>query len=400
MIPAPRERTGDPLREGTGDPELALLLLCARPRACAPSRADLAAAAGLVTDWDRFFELARYHDLVPLVSDLHRRDPFLPEVPARRAEEATRGNAARSLRYCAALVGIVGALKERGIAALALKGPALSLAAYGDLGLRSFSDLDVLIRPDDLERALGALRTLGYHPVLPAERRNIHHPPWSVRDITLQHAQFGLVLELQWRLARSRADLSLPVEEVFAGSQPLEILDRQVAYPGYVHQFLHLCSNAANHGWSRLERVRALAELATQHPDINRVECLVQAQQRGVGRRARIAVSLLEGLAVPWDLAVLSRARADRQAVRLARVAQDSWGRMETRRPGDTRSTSEFIQSLDSRLDRARYAAMLAFAPDKLDWTKVPLPRCLQPLYCVIRPARLAGRSAGRLLGP
>jgi len=385
-------------RGQTRDPELALLLLCARPQASAPSREALVTAAGSVTDWDRFFRLARHHDLVPLISSLHRRGRFLPDNVAQNMGEATRGNAARSLRCCAALIRMVEALKERGVPVVALKGPALSAAAYGDPCLRSFADLDLLVRPRDLELALDVLRSLGYHPVLPRERRDSHRPPWSVRDITLQHPRSGLLLDLHWRLARSRADLRLPVEDLFADSQPLQVLDRQVPCPGHLHQFVYLCSHGANHGWSKLEHLRALAELVTKHPELDQVECFDRAEEWGVGRRARMAVLLLNGLGVPWSRVVLSRAEADSRAVRLALKVTDSWGDMETPKPGDVGSAVLFIRSLDSGLGRARYAAMLAFEPDNVDWAKVPLPRYLQPLYCVIHPIRMAGRSAGRLL--
>src|SRR5204862_1630752 len=62
----------------------------------------------------------------------------------------------------AALDEALAAFAAAGLAPLALKGPVLSERLYGDAALRRATDLDLLVRPDDLETALGVLRSLGY----------------------------------------------------------------------------------------------------------------------------------------------------------------------------------------------------------------------------------------------
>ena len=54
--------------------------------------------------------------------------------------------------------------ERRQLRAVPYKGPVLAQSAYGDLGLRSFSDLDFLISPADFERAKQALAEIGYRP--------------------------------------------------------------------------------------------------------------------------------------------------------------------------------------------------------------------------------------------
>ena len=51
---------------------------------------------------------------------------------------------------------------EQGIRWMALKGAALAVRHYRDLGLRSMTDLDILVHPADLERAIGVLSLTGY----------------------------------------------------------------------------------------------------------------------------------------------------------------------------------------------------------------------------------------------
>ena len=58
----------------------------------------------------------------------------------------------------------LAALRDADVRALAFKGVALSAQAYGDFSLRGAGDLDVLVAPEDLERAHGVLRSAGWAP--------------------------------------------------------------------------------------------------------------------------------------------------------------------------------------------------------------------------------------------
>ena len=52
--------------------------------------------------------------------------------------------------------------KAAGIPAIPYKGPALAATAYGNVGLRVFGDLDILIQKEDVPRAADMMTALGY----------------------------------------------------------------------------------------------------------------------------------------------------------------------------------------------------------------------------------------------
>src|SRR6266576_6247419 len=62
----------------------------------------------------------------------------------------------------AELARIAAGFEWAGLPLLAFKGPVLSQQLYGDPGLRSFSDLDVIVAPRDADAAEALLRGLGY----------------------------------------------------------------------------------------------------------------------------------------------------------------------------------------------------------------------------------------------
>ena len=63
---------------------------------------------------------------------------------------------------------VVGRLHEEGIEALALKGVALSIAYYDDLGARPMGDVDLLVRPEQADRVFRIVESLGFVAIRPA----------------------------------------------------------------------------------------------------------------------------------------------------------------------------------------------------------------------------------------
>jgi hypothetical protein len=83
---------------------------------------------------------------------------------------------------------ILGALGQAGVVAIVLKGPLLAAEYYPDPALRPFTDLDLLVRRQDRERALQVLSTLGYR----------HASPGRSLPYELAHAPAVYLLAASW----------------------------------------------------------------------------------------------------------------------------------------------------------------------------------------------------------
>jgi hypothetical protein len=82
-----------------------------------------------------------------------------------------------------------------GVEILPVKGMDLLLRAYPDLGRRPMSDIDLLIHPEDLSRALSTLAEEGFHRV-PAE--NVVRQSFVEDSIACISAETLLVVDLHW----------------------------------------------------------------------------------------------------------------------------------------------------------------------------------------------------------
>src|SRR5208282_477844 len=109
--------------------------------------------------------LAEHHGVLPLAArTLIEHARGLPAEIERRLRSAYDANLRRSLWFTAELTRLMQHFEHQGIRLIPYKGPVLAESLYGDAALRSFSDLDFLISPEDFERAKQAIAEIGYRP--------------------------------------------------------------------------------------------------------------------------------------------------------------------------------------------------------------------------------------------
>src|SRR6202451_98083 len=110
-------------------------------------------------DWDYILNEAEENSITPLVGrQLQAAGPdALPASAADRLKNACRANTIRCLFLSAELIKILDLFRSQGIEVILYKGPALAVQAYGDITLREFEDLDIVLRQSDLPKAHGLM---------------------------------------------------------------------------------------------------------------------------------------------------------------------------------------------------------------------------------------------------
>lgn len=379
-------------------PEFELLLALARAglRPEDERRARELLAAGL--DWERLLGLARRHGLLPLVAPhlLERFADSVPEPHLARLREDFRRNAAHNLLLTAELYAALDALAAEGVRALAYKGPALAVQAYGDLRLRSFVDLDVLVRPDDARRAGRALARLGFRPHLdltPAQEAML---PRSECDRVYLKEGRDIMLELHWAVAPPYFSLALGTEDVLEDAARVPVGGREVEAPSAELSVLLLCVNGAKDLWTALEPCCALAEIIRRHEGLDWQRVTRLARKSGALRMLSVGLLLardLLGATLPAEVARLAESSA--AARRLAGEAAERLAREDPREPGLAEETRFRLASRERLRDRARYCVLRLLTPTYRDCSP-ELPRALSFVYYAVRPVRLIGGALKR----
>ena len=125
------------------------------------------------------------------------------------------------------------------IEAIPLKGTFFAEKYFGDLGARPTSDIDLLIHSEDLEKAVAAIKELGFTKEEKRIPGHFHHS-FSKK---LPHSQIPLTVELHWNLLIEQT-ATFQLAEFWRDAQSLTSF-QSIKQLSVYHTFYFICL----HGW-------------------------------------------------------------------------------------------------------------------------------------------------------
>ena len=159
--------------------------------------------------------------------------------------------AIQHLRAMADLRVIKDVLDDAGIEWLLFKGPVLSEVVYQRPGARISLDLDVLVRPDDIGRAVDHLLARGATPL-----RGDWKAMQSIGDGECEYLMpHGTQIDLHWDVINepwARPGFSVSVDELFACSRTVDVGGLVVQTFGPIDTVLHVALHACRSGGDKL----------------------------------------------------------------------------------------------------------------------------------------------------
>jgi len=342
--------------------------------------------------WDEVFTQAAYHRVLPAVYEaLWGRFDVPASIQSALRARYLR-HCQRAMRFSAELAATLQHFESRGIPVIAQKGPALAHLLFGDSAMREFGDLDLLVRPTDVPRAVGALAELGYEKNLQLSPRQEKAYLRSGYEYVFGRGEERNLIELQWNLLPRFYAVDVNVDQLFAQAQEHEFDGYRAQMLGLEDQFIFLCVHAAKHQWAQLGMVRDIASLARF--DIDWEFVVGEARRLGVVRIVLVSLLLarvLIGCEIPEQVASSKEIRTAEKLV--------AWiiEQMKTRREISVESLSYFgfmMQLRESWSDRAKFMWRLTATSSVGEWEAARIPDSFFALYSVVRILRLVGRIA------
>lgn len=386
--------------DGSECPEKKLLICCARTRL----RPEVAETIGEILsrpiDWNLLILEAARNSITPLVA-LHLGEMFpglLPMEAAERLRSAARMRAARSLLLTGELIRIDGAFCARNIQGIPYKGPVIAAQAYGNVALREFDDIDIILRQRDMTAAHQTMLALGYEAQfpeqvapgagrapIPGEYKYFHRSRAAIAEL---HTEFTL------RHFPSPPDL----DDFARRLMPVSLGGSQMRTFAPEDALTVLGVHGAKDFWERLSWIADIAELIEAHPQFDWDQALGRARTLGTDRMVNLGLLLAAQLldaALPE--VVVTGLQRDKTATELAAeityrtlrvegfAVASAWERFKFRR-----------QMMTGAFAGWKYASRLTLAPAEEDWREVQLPQALSPLYHALRPFRLMKKYGQR----
>ncbi|PHM06114.1 hypothetical protein CK516_35905 [Nostoc sp. 'Peltigera malacea cyanobiont' DB3992] len=129
-------------------PEINLLLCCTRIDIDTSTASQIHKLLQTDLDWDYLLQKAYQHGVFLLLYEsLQKTHPeLIPQNISDQLHAYSQIKTARNLFLAKQLCQILDLLSTDNISAIPFKGPTLATLAYGNLVLREFSDLDILVR--------------------------------------------------------------------------------------------------------------------------------------------------------------------------------------------------------------------------------------------------------------
>jgi hypothetical protein len=359
-------------------------------------------------DWEHLLRTAHRHGVAPLLY-WHLEatcSEAVSEDVLKRLRDRFRANSLRNLFLTEELLRILSAFEVHGLPAIPYKGPTLAASAYGNLALREFNDLDILVRRRDVPKAKAVLVSMGYqarYQLTPVQEAVFLR---SQREHPFRREDGKSAVELHWSIVE-KDFFPLDTERLWERLDQIPLGDGTVPNLSPEDMLLVLCVHGARHAWKRLEWICDVAELVrARQEDLEWEQLMAQAGSLGSERVLLLGLFLasdLLGAVLPEK--VSQRVRSDKTVRVLAERAREQLfqetdlpaGLLEGHNGGPAFHGSH-LKVKERLRDKARYLIRKTTALRGEDWELLPLPRYLFPLYYVLRAIRLTGKYVPKVL--
>jgi len=383
-------------------PETELLIACARTSIDSSIDKRIRHLLAQELDWAYTIRKAHQNGVMPLLcwNILNNYRNLVPQNVLDRFKEFFDFHARHNLYQTGSLIKIMRLFKAHGISALPFKGPTLAAFAYGNLSLRQFGDLDILVNKRDLLKTVELLVKHDYKlACAPTWLQRLPTPMSRKKDYGLISNDGQVKIELHWRLSGVHFNLPLVTDRLWENLETVVIAGTPICSLPPNDLLLYLCVHGSRHGWERLEWISDIAELIQRHSDFDWEQLVEQSQRLGCERVVELGLFLASELLGAQVPPVIRRKIHSDPMLKLIAAQVRRWLFREAEDEISVSSWYRYHLWVKERArDRFRLHThyyfrylQIALKPNYKDRELLLLP---SPLYYLVRPLRLVRERA------
>ncbi len=339
---------------------------------------------------DSIIPLAIQHGILPLVYysiKTHTEDmdiaPFLSEL-----KQNYQAIAQRNILMSAELIRITQLLEKNNVEVLAFKGPTLAQMAYGDITLRQYSDLDILVEDKTAYEAASVLIDQGYINLNPLQMLKNDVCLDVAKDFHLLTPNGTIHIEMHWNLfeKKHKTDLSSLGDQVFTqhikiNNKPLKTLSNELL-------LVYLCIHGSKHAWERIEWICDVDRLVRSQ-DIDWKQVIVISHQLKSQRAFFLGVKLSNMLLHTPTSDSLSLPNDHKQVIDLLDMTFERLVNPKRYASNLFATLNYQSQLLDTKNDQYGLYFNTLFNISRGDCENLALPKSLKFLYILLKPFRI-----------
>ncbi len=358
--------------------------------ACLPISPDLERLTLLLEkspDWDELHSQGQRHAVLQLIYHTLKNSPdsLVPASDLNRLQREFAAHALRSMQMQKELRRLLDLLTGAKIAVIPYKGPILGEDVYGDIALRSFVDLDLLVPPEHAQAAVQLLLEQGFWTdfELPQER-------WASlqkvdNQLPLYHPEQDWCVEIHWDLFHPKYvqpfDLTHHWTDLQEGKEGRLDLEETLVM---------LCAHGTKHFWAQLKWLVDIDRLVSCEQQMDWERALFLARHSSSTRSLLIGLNLSRFLlGTPLLDEIIERVEVDDVVLSLSENVVANLFPDDPERKQHKRKYAFYLQSRDSFGDRLKQILRWLFWPHRADWEVFRLGDRCHWFYYVQRPVRM-----------
>jgi hypothetical protein len=375
-------------------PELNFVILCSQIKPTPDQTLIIKNIADSALNWDLVYEIALDQRTLLILSQTCKKviPNKIPSIIAEKFKSISFQNVARNLHFLNFVLNIILLFKRKDIDVIPFKGLMTAQGLYGDIGLRFFSDIDLLVKKDKASEAWFLLKKNGFKPELDL---NIHQIKKyiDVEDNISFFNKKKITMELHWEMSGTYLPNPLVFEDIEDRLKTITIEKQRIKDISPEDLLIYLCIHGAKHGWEYLEQICSVSELLKTKKDLD--WSLVET----LSAKWRCSNILLLGLnlakvlfkaPLPGEISLKIRENKmimDISQTVLNNMFNSHHESLSFLRP--ERFANLHIKIKDQLFDKILYFLRLAFRPTKKEWLYFPVWAPLSFTHYLLRPIRL-----------
>ena len=337
-----------------------------------------------------FIDLVHQHGILPLVyktiKQLSSSSSLNTEILAElKAHYQTI--AQRNMLMSAELIRIMKLLEDNGIEALAFKGPALSQLVYGDITLRQYVDLDVLVKKEDIYKIDTLLKGREYQRVI--KLTSIQEKIWIKfkHDLGLYHPRSGVHFEMHWSLLDEDYPIQMDQNTLWENPQTVMINQHKIKTFPTEDLLLYLCIHGSTHLWERIEWIKDI-DLLIRTQEIDWGKITEKAESSNVETILYLGITLTHNLfSTKLPSTIYAHIYHDTKLAVLSDYIFKSWQRDNVNGINETlQHTLSMLRLFPNTKARLSYLHKITLKPTLNEYSVIDLPKGLYWFYYLVRP--------------
>lgn len=346
-------------------------------------------------NWQSLIEDAYMHGVLPVIQK-HLQElewKGVPESSQVAINEKVEEIAKNNFRLSGELVKILDVFQQHNIKNIPVKGPSLAGYLYGDIRMRQYFDLDILVKKEDVLKTENLLTSMGYKAAISLSPKQKVKYIENECEYNFVHQVSNMIVEIHWNF----------VPRYIGFFRNYEYYEKNHCIHNPTNNVPYICDeemclallvhNGLKHGFDRLGwYMDILAIWSRESFDWNKF--LILARESGFNNLVSLAVENVKNL---FDFRLIDSVQFKIQSPLF--ISEQSH-RLNSRlfkrihkEPGLWEQSKYHLSLREGVRRKLYYLVKLVLSPNSFDWNWISLPDKMYLLYYVLRPVRLINKA-------